>query len=298
MQGEQTHPPRARRQRGTHAKVHSSLWHDNKTTSWNIFALTKCFEWPIFYTQILIYSGAIKSDQQSAILGIFWPAKKNNKPFCSKRAKPHFSSQISAHKHTNMLTVPAAMGMENAEVQGHFKYSAAWGSPLSVHHILLLTHALRCTHMHTLTYTDIVGIFYTPHLPNAWIRDSKVPLRWKHDTSWVRSHKNSRRCEASMETQLSIFVSQKDRHKWMEGMTFEHLLFSVMLRGWDCSPCSAVYRFVLLNYISITNIWCWLIFSLYSVNNCDCVEIVAVEFFFLSKGSGGEGGRESSSGCD
>lgn len=46
------------------------------------------------------------------------------------------------HKHTDVLTVPAAMGMENAEVQGHFKYSAARGSPLSAHHILLLTHAL------------------------------------------------------------------------------------------------------------------------------------------------------------
>lgn len=50
------------------------------------------------------------------------------------------------HKHTDMLTVPAAMGMENAEVQGHFEYSAARGSPLSGHHILLLTHALKKAH--------------------------------------------------------------------------------------------------------------------------------------------------------
>lgn len=205
------------------------------------------------YTNLHIFRGHQIWPTISNFGNILTGKKKREKikPFCSKRAKPHFSSQISAHKHTNMLTVPAAMGMENAEVQGHFKYSAAWGSPLSVHHILLLTHALRCTHTHTLTYTHIVGIFYTPHLPNAWIRDSKVPLRWKHDTSWLCSYKNSHRCEASMETQLSIFVSQKARHKWMEGMTFEHLLFSVILRGWDCSPCSVAYSFVPLNYISI-----------------------------------------------
>ncbi|CAB1455601.1 unnamed protein product [Pleuronectes platessa] len=64
-----------------------------------------------------------------------------------------------------MLTVPAAMGMENAEVQGHFKYSAARGSPLLVHRILLLSHALICTRN-------------TRHLTNTGnIGDGKVSVR-------------------------------------------------------------------------------------------------------------------------
>lgn len=64
-------------------------------------------------------------------------------------AKPHCStSQIHTHtcRNLDILTVPAAMGMENAGVQGHFKYSAAWGSPLSMHRILLLAQALKHTH--------------------------------------------------------------------------------------------------------------------------------------------------------
>lgn len=65
-------------------------------------------------------------------------------------AKPHCSSpQTHIHKDTDTLTVPAAMGMENAEVQGHFKYSAARGSPLSVQHILF---AHTCTQMRAQTH--------------------------------------------------------------------------------------------------------------------------------------------------
>lgn len=65
-----------------------------------------------------------------------------------KQTHTYTRTQAHTHmqKHTDMLTVPAAMGMENAEVQGHFEYSAAWGSPLSVHHNLLLTHALKNAH--------------------------------------------------------------------------------------------------------------------------------------------------------
>lgn len=58
----------------------------------------------------------------------------------------HTCTQAHMQKHTDMLTVPAAMRMENAEVQGHFEYSAAWGSPLSVRRIFLLTHALQNAH--------------------------------------------------------------------------------------------------------------------------------------------------------
>lgn len=53
------------------------------------------------------------------------------------------------HKPTDMLTVPAAMGMENAEVQGHLKYSAAWGSLLLQHHIL---YSHTCTQIHIAAY--------------------------------------------------------------------------------------------------------------------------------------------------
>lgn len=60
-----------------------------------------------------------------------------------KRCTYTIDTCTHTHTRTDVLTVPAAMGMENTEVQGHFKYSAAWGSPLSVYRILLLTRLVK-----------------------------------------------------------------------------------------------------------------------------------------------------------
>lgn len=48
---------------------------------------------------------------------------------CTVSAKP----LIVLHC-TDILAIPAAMGKEKTEVQGHFKYSAARGSLLSAAH--------------------------------------------------------------------------------------------------------------------------------------------------------------------
>ena len=117
-------------------------------------------------------------------------------------AKPHCSSpQTHIHKDTDTLTVPAAMGMENAEVQGHFKYSAARGSPLSVQHILF---AHTCTQMRAHTHA------HTTHCGGCSIvtiasERAKGPSG-ENMTLRGSIHIHSHRCESSIETQLSIFV--------------------------------------------------------------------------------------------
>lgn len=188
--------------------------------------------------------------------------------FAKKCKAPSFFSNVHTHTHTHrdMLTVPAAMAMEDADVQGHFKYSAAWGSPLSVHHILLLTHPLRCTqkHKHTHTHTQnilLVGIHSTHCISLTLASEAAKCLSGENMTPRKSAHTRANTSSQawSFNEDTIIHVCFQRGQTWMKGMTFEQLLLSVVsvYTLWS-AYCAVLFKSSVLKMFATD---CWLIFS-------------------------------------
>lgn len=221
------------------------------------------------------------------------------KLLCKAKALFFFSNiQAQTYRHAHR---PCSHG--NGECWGSRSFQVFSSLGLS---IVSAPHpfAHMCTHTHTHRHihTFLVGVHTTHHLSLTLASEAAKCLSGENFVGLL-THTNSRRCESSMETRFSIFVSQKARRKWMKGSTIAiccHLWAVLQLFGYDC-------LFFMLYSLQIVLYWLkfgwpiplfgtyWLlIFSFYSVNNWDCVEIV--KLLETEWRWGRE--RESSSGCD